>query len=131
MSRQPNSHVIAGNSRLFVKEEHIRAALKKCVRSREARKTTTDDDNLGHCYEVGRRRGYVGRARDERKPYNILKRRLGSRPAHVILPPGGGRPAKDGLGRTARLWAPGSAVDALEDSVIALRLLCTGPGIGQ
>ena len=48
MSQQPKSHVIAGNSRLFVKEEHIGAALKKCVRSREARKTTTDDDNLGH-----------------------------------------------------------------------------------
>ena len=93
MSRQPNSHVIAGNSRLFVKEEHIRAALKKCVSSRKARKTTTDDDNLGHCYKVGRRGGYVGRARDERKPYNTLKRRLGSRPAaHVILPPGGGSP---------------------------------------
>ena len=104
MSRQPNSHVIAGHSRLFVKEEHIRAALKESVCGREACKTTTDDDNLGHCYEVGRRGGFVGRARDERKPYNTLKRRLGSRPAaHVILPPGGGGPAKDGLGRTARL----------------------------
>ena len=103
MSQQPNSHVIAGNSRLLVKEEHIRAALQKSVCGREARKTTTDDDNLGHCYEVGRRRGYVGRARDERKPYNTLKRRVQSRPAaHVILPLGGS-PPKDGLGRTARL----------------------------
>ena len=48
MSRQPNSHVITGNSRLFVKEEHIRAALKESVRSREASETTTDDNDLGH-----------------------------------------------------------------------------------
>ena len=35
-------------SRLLVEHEDIRTALEKSVGSREAGKTTTDDDNLGH-----------------------------------------------------------------------------------
>ena len=35
-------------SRLLVEEEHARATLKKGMCGREAGKTTTDDDNLGH-----------------------------------------------------------------------------------
>ena len=35
-------------SRLLVEHEDIRTALEKSVGGREAGKTTTDDDNLGH-----------------------------------------------------------------------------------